>query len=364
MAATLDEARQGARLARLDGDRLDRLIAVGEPPLPRLYDADAEVVIARVCARFSATSRMPRERHRHDPEGRAAKKTLDDRPPRARERVPQAMRYRSIRDLASGETGAVVAALRPIWLMSPTSVSDTLPLDPDLFDVVIYDEASQIPVEEAVPAMHRARPGDRRRRPDAAPADALLRAPRPTTPRPTRRPEVGVVLDGDSFLARRAGRLPSTMLTWHYRSRYEALIQFSNAAFYEGRLATIPDRRRARTRRERSAGGRAPMAAPTGRRVVAGVDAARSRPISLHRWSGGVYSSATNPGEATYIAGLVRELLARGTGLTIGIVAFSEAQQTEIERALERLADVDADFAAGTRRSSSARTTTRSSGCS
>ena len=67
------------------------------------------------------------------------------------------MRYRSIRDLASGEPGAVVAALRPVWLMSPTSVSDTLPLDPTLFDVVIYDEASQIPVEEAVPAMHRGR---------------------------------------------------------------------------------------------------------------------------------------------------------------------------------------------------------------
>src|SRR4029453_14292584 len=60
-------------------------------------------------------------------------------------------RYRSIRDLSSGDPGRVVAMLRPIWLMSPTSVSDTLPLDPDLFDVVIYDEASQIPVEEAVP---------------------------------------------------------------------------------------------------------------------------------------------------------------------------------------------------------------------
>ena len=46
--------------------------------------------------------------------------------------------------------------LKPVWLMSPLSVSDTLPLDPDLFDVVIFDEASQIPVEEAVPALYRA----------------------------------------------------------------------------------------------------------------------------------------------------------------------------------------------------------------
>ena len=66
------------------------------------------------------------------------------------------MRYKSIRDLAAADTGGVVRDLKPIWLMSPLSVSDTLPLAPDLFDVVIFDEASQIPVEEAVPALYRA----------------------------------------------------------------------------------------------------------------------------------------------------------------------------------------------------------------
>ena len=160
------------------------------------------------------------------------------------------MRYRSIRDLASGDPGAVVAALRPVWLMSPTSVSDTLPLDPSLFDVVVYDEASQIPVEEAVPAMHRAEQvvvvGDQMQLPptqyfstragDDAPAGAPEGAEDPDDDR------VGVVLDGDSFLAQSAVRLPSTMLTWHYRSRFEALIGFSNAAFYASRLSTVPDR--------------------------------------------------------------------------------------------------------------------------
>jgi hypothetical protein len=65
------------------------------------------------------------------------------------------MRYKSIRDLAAGDTGQVIQDLKPIWLMSPLSVSDTLPLDPDLFDVVIFDEASQIPLEEAIPAIYR-----------------------------------------------------------------------------------------------------------------------------------------------------------------------------------------------------------------
>ena len=47
-------------------------------------------------------------------------------------------------------------------------------------------------------------------------------------------------LDSDSFLTQSAKNLPSTLLAWHYRSRYESLISFSNAAFYSGNLYTIP----------------------------------------------------------------------------------------------------------------------------
>jgi len=47
------------------------------------------------------------------------------------------MRFRSIRDLASKESGKVIQDLKPVWLMSPLSVSDTLPLNPEYFDVVI-----------------------------------------------------------------------------------------------------------------------------------------------------------------------------------------------------------------------------------
>jgi hypothetical protein len=51
-----------------------------------------------------------------------------------------------------------------------------------------------------------------------------------------------VVLDADSLLNQGARNLPATLLAWHYRSRYESLIGFSNAAFYAGNLYTIPDR--------------------------------------------------------------------------------------------------------------------------
>ena len=349
MAATLDELSARERdLARLDGGRLDWLIAQVESALPDLYVADAAAIIARVRERFiRGVAHAALSVTGMSPEGRAAKKTWTVGRRELENEFRKTMRYRSIRDLASDDSGTVVAALRPIWLMSPTSVSDTLPLDPNLFDVVIYDEASQIPVEEAVPAMHRSHQvivvGDRMQ----LPPTTFFAARGDASDDDDDDREVGVVLDGDSFLAQAAGRLASTMLTWHYRSRSEALIGFSNAAFYEGLLATIPDRTPAPSARDPIAVAVAADGSPGDEaQVVAGVDALLARPISLHRLSGSAYTHRTNPAEATYIAGLVRDLLARQTGLTIGICAFSEAQQTEIERALERLADADSTFEA------------------
>jgi hypothetical protein len=347
-AATLEEAEATRpSVARFGGDRLAELVARGQALLPELYAADAAVIVARLRTRFrddvafaqrSVTGMTPAERER--------KKLWTTGRRELENEFRKVMRYRSIRDLASGETGAVVAALRPIWLMSPTSVSDTLPLARELFDVVIYDEASQIPVEEAVPAMHRADQvivvGDRMQ----LPPTRFFTASSTLADDPDDEVEVGVVLDGDSFLAQSAGRLPSTMLTWHYRSRYESLIDFSNAAFYDGRLATIPDRRPgAEALPEiRVAGSDVTVAVED--EALAGVDALLERPVSVHRLEGSPYVQRTNPGEAAYIARLVRELLRRETGLTIGIVAFSEAQQSEIERQLEALAHADTAFAA------------------
>ena len=137
--------------------------------------------------------------------------------------------------------------------------------------------------------------------------------------------EVAVVLDADSFLAQSATRLPSTMLTWHYRSRFETLIGFSNAAFYDGRLSTVPDRAVVTEGRppleadltEADAGGGDPARVDPAT-VTAAVDALLARSISLHRMRGALYRRRTNAGEAAYIAALVRELLARETGLTLG----------------------------------------------
>jgi superfamily I DNA and/or RNA helicase len=68
------------------------------------------------------------------------------------------------------------------------------------------------------------------------------------------------------------------------------------------------------------------------------------RPVSFHFMQHGVYEKRRNRAEAEYIAELVRALLTAEQHPTIGIVAFSEAQQDEIEAALQRLAAIDGDF--------------------
>ena len=250
------------------------------------------------------------------------------------------MRYKSIRDLAANNTGQVIRDLKPIWLMSPLSVSDALPLDPDFFDVVIFDEASQVPLEEAIPAIYRSH--------QAIVVGDEMQLP-PTTFFTAGRGEdesivvedqgerIEVDLDSDSFLTQSAQNLPSTLLAWHYRSRYESLISFSNAAFYSGNLFTIPDRQRAMD-------NQAEILVTAAEQGATNVDALLARSISFHFMEHGVYEDRTNPAEAAYIAQLVRGLLTRQDHLSIGIAAFSEAQQTEIENALTWLGDEDKDF--------------------
>jgi predicted DNA-binding WGR domain protein len=252
------------------------------------------------------------------------------------------MRYKAIRELAAGDTGQVIRDLKPIWLMSPLSVSDTLPLDPEQFDVVIFDEASQIPLEEAIPAIYRAHQvivvGDEMQLPPTT-FFAASRGEEESVVVEEEGERFEVDLDSDSFLTQSAQNLPSTLLAWHYRSRYESLISFSNAAFYSGNLFTIPDRQRALDHAQE-------IRVTAVEQGAANAAALLARSISFHFMENGVYVDRTNPNEATYIAQLIRALLQRETKLSIGVVAFSEAQQSEIESALGRLADQDPDFSA------------------
>jgi len=252
------------------------------------------------------------------------------------------MRYKSIRDLAAGDSGGVVRDLKPVWLMSPLSVSDTLPLDTGLFDVVIFDEASQIPVEDAVPAAYRAAQvivvGDEMQLPPTSFFSTGGGGDDDEITIEENGDAVSVLMDADSFLTQSARSLPSTLLAWHYRSRYESLISFSNAAFYGGELYTIPDRQL-----PGSSGGGLAVSHPDEAGEM--VPEILSRPISFLHCRDAIYEDRRNATEAATVARLVRGLLVSGTRLSIGVAAFSEAQQGEIESALESLAAEDTAFA-------------------
>jgi hypothetical protein len=363
-AAAMRDARAASpALERLDGTRLADLLATLSQRQPDLRRLNADVIKARLRARFiEAVANSQRSVVGMDAAGRAQKQAWAAGRRELEHEFGKVRAYKAIRQLASADAGRVAAALRPVWLMSPSSLSDTLPLDA-AFDVVIFDEASQIPVEEAVPALYRGAQvivvGDRMQLPptqyfqtrasqplelaDSSDADRSV-----SGEHDAESTRVGVVLDADSFLSVGSVRLPSTMLSWHYRSQYEALIQFSNAAFYEGRLATIPDRM--------ISGPSGPLEVTVGdgppdQAIAAAADGVLARSISYVRVRDGIYVQRTNPAEANWIAHLVREVLRRAasasasTRPTIGIVAFSEAQQGEIERALERLSGRDPEFA-------------------
>ncbi len=234
----------------------------------------------------------------------------------------------ALRDFLAGAPGHVVRDLKPIWMMSPLSVADTLPLEEGLFDVVVFDEASQIPVEDAVPTLYRA--------PQAIVVGDEMQLPPPSyfgrkldTDEEDLPDYIAFGMQAESLLDKAAVALPSVRLEWHYRSRHEGLIGFCNQAFYAGHLKTIPSRQILFPSR----------AIDTSEAVAMKEQAQRvlARPISFHRIADGSFVGQRNLKEAAYIADLVRALLSQDSK-TIGIVAFSQPQQAAIEDAIERLA--------------------------
>lgn len=214
--------------------------------------------------------------------------------------------HKSIRRLAA-EIPNLLLALKPCLMMSPLSVSQYLATAPVTFDLVIFDEASQIPPEEAVTAIVRAKQiivaGDHQQLPPTPFFQTLgeLEDQEITEP---------AVLE--SLLQEASIVLPSVRLMWHYRSRHEALLGFSNHYFYEDRLVTFPN------------------AAVHDARL--GVEFVYVRE--------GVYDRAntrTNEIEARRVAELVLEHFTQSPERSLGIVTFSQAQRGAIDLELQKL---------------------------
>jgi len=139
------------------------------------------------------------------------------------------------------EAQHVLLALRPCWMASPLSVSQLIPGSEPIFDLVIFDEASQVLPEDAITSLLRGRQaviaGDKRQ----LPPTTFFAAGPPTESESSEEEMYGGTEGFQSVLDVMSAFLdPPWSLDWHYRSRDERLITFSNHRIYDGRLVTFP----------------------------------------------------------------------------------------------------------------------------
>jgi very-short-patch-repair endonuclease len=175
---------------------------------------------------------------------RRLRETVDQHPLQARVIRKQAALRRGhlpLRRLLD-QAGDALFALKPCWAMSPLMVSQVLPLA-RLFDLVIFDEASQVVPADAIGSMIRAHQvvvaGDDRQ----LPPTSFFHQVDPGDPGDDDDPDEGLVslhAGFESVLDALRPLLPTCPLTWHYRSRDERLVAFSNERIYGGALTTFP----------------------------------------------------------------------------------------------------------------------------
>lgn len=133
----------------------------------------------------------------------------------------------------------VISNLTPCFMMSPISVSQFLDIDDYKFDVVVFDEASQIPTSEAIGAIARAKSvviaGDEQQMPPTSFFTSTIGNNDSDYNFASLDEDLESLLDDAIVLG-----LPRRRLLWHYRSHHESLIAFSNNKFYDNTLLTFP----------------------------------------------------------------------------------------------------------------------------
>ena len=185
----------------------------------------------------------------------------------------------TIRELLQSEAREWILTLMPIWMVNPAQVGDFFPLEENLFDMAFFDEATQIPLSNALGSLHRSNramilgdehqmsPSNFFKAGDSEPIDLLHQA---------------------------RYNWPKVMLKHHYRSQHPELIDFSNRYFYDNELIAYPNANR------------------------------QVNPVELHYVKNGVYLEQGNQEEAKALAQLLSEKLKSND--SIGVVAFSETQ--------------------------------------
>ena len=194
----------------------------------------------------------------------------------------------------------LILDIKPVFLMSPLSVSTYLNSQLHLFDAVIFDEASQVFAWDALGAIYRAKQciiiGDSKQMPPSNFFTSIAEE------------DDDYENDMESILDKGSSVFPTKRLNWHYRSRSEELIAFSNQSFYDARLITIPQAK----------------------------SHTQGFGVDFHYVSG-IYEvkARTNAKEAAYIVDLVFEHIHSRPEKSLGVVAFSTAQSDLIYDLIE-----------------------------
>jgi very-short-patch-repair endonuclease len=189
--------------------------------------------------------------------------------------------------------GDAVRALMPCMMMSPQTVAEFLEPAHDMFDIVIIDEASQMRPEEAISALARGKQlvvvGDDKQ----LPPSSFFMANEETTEDEDEEDNAESILEMAAITFEDIRRL-----RWHYRSRHDSLIHFSNHEFYDGQLVVFPSP----------------------------VDTNRGLGITYH-YSTGHYHEGLNESEAEMVVKLVVDLMAAYPTKSIGVATMNSKQR-------------------------------------
>lgn len=206
-----------------------------------------------------------------------------------------------------------------IWLLTPDVVSEIIPMHPGLFDLVIFDEASQMFVEKGIPSIMRAKKviiaGDHKQlRPSKLGAGRIGMDEDDAEDEG----DIPIYEESNSLLDVARFKYPNVMLNYHYRSKYEELISFSNHAFYKGRLYVSPN-----------------------------IDNDIEPPITVHKLDDGKWVNRSNRAEAKKVVDIISDILRnREEEETIGVITFNSSQMDLIDSLLEDRCSEDPEFAA------------------
>ncbi|MBR7153565.1 MAG: HRDC domain-containing protein [Candidatus Methanomethylophilaceae archaeon] len=201
-----------------------------------------------------------------------------------------------------------------VWLLTPEVVSEIIPMEMGIFDLLIFDEASQMYVERGIPSIYRAKnvvvAGDHKQfRPSSLGTGRIEYDDEDSDE------DISAALEEESLLDLARARYDSILLNFHYRSRYEELIAFSNYAFYNGRLYVSPN-----------------------------VLEPEKPPIEVFTVDG-LWENKSNMAEARKIVSLLKEFFnGRRDDETVGIITFNSSQRDLIYDVIDEEGSKDPEF--------------------